>query len=396
MTRYIVRDLVAKGVLRVEDGNHGNDRPRPDEFIEQGVAFIRAADMTSGVVDFVGAGKINHVARQRIRKGIGAGGDVILSHKGTVGRVAVTPIGSPEFVCSPQTTFWRSLDYDVIDQRYLAYALRSEDFKNQLAAFAGQTDMAPYVSLTDQRSITIELPAIETQRRISGLLGSLDDKIAANRVVEHFSVDLIESLYSRAVSGAEVVVRPLFEVMDVDFGEAFKGEFFSEPGVGRPLIRIRDLKTFRPQTWTTESRPKEIMISPGDVVVGMDAEFRAEWWMGAPGLLNQRVCRVRGIDGGPALVACALREPLNALESEKSATTVIHLNKADLARSVVRVPTGATLREFEAAAEPLVQSRVQLALEDAHLAIVRDQLLPLLMSERISVRGAETVVEGVA
>lgn len=69
MKRMIVRDLVSKGLLRVEDGNHGNDRPRPTEFTSEGVAFIRATDMTSGVVDFLAAGKINDVARQRIRKG---------------------------------------------------------------------------------------------------------------------------------------------------------------------------------------------------------------------------------------------------------------------------------------------------------------------------------------
>lgn len=70
MTRRIVRDLEADGVLRVEDGNHGEYRPRPDEFVSDGVPFIRAADMSSGVVNFNGAGKINVVARERIRKGI--------------------------------------------------------------------------------------------------------------------------------------------------------------------------------------------------------------------------------------------------------------------------------------------------------------------------------------
>ena len=41
--RYSVGDLEAAGVLLVQDGNHGNDRPRPDEFVSEGVAFVRAA-----------------------------------------------------------------------------------------------------------------------------------------------------------------------------------------------------------------------------------------------------------------------------------------------------------------------------------------------------------------
>src|SRR5690606_32557502 len=124
--------------------------------------------------DFEGAGKINDVAVRRIRKGVGQPGDVILSHKGTVGRVAVAPSTAPPFVCSPQTTFWRSLDQTVLDQRYLRYVLKSSDFQRQLAVFGGQTDMAPYVSLTDQRAIEIDVPETTEQRAIADVLGALD------------------------------------------------------------------------------------------------------------------------------------------------------------------------------------------------------------------------------
>lgn len=82
-----VAELHEAGVLLVEDGNHGEYRPRPGEFSETGAAFILAADMDNGQVLFHSASR-NEVARQRIRKGVGAAGDVLLSHKGTVGKVA--------------------------------------------------------------------------------------------------------------------------------------------------------------------------------------------------------------------------------------------------------------------------------------------------------------------
>src|SRR2546429_9800457 len=103
-----VTELQREGVLLVEDGNHGEYRPRPDEFVSAGVAFIRAADMDAGRVLFETASRINERARQRITKGIGAPGDVLLSHKGTVGKVALVLDDAPPFVCSPQTTFWRT------------------------------------------------------------------------------------------------------------------------------------------------------------------------------------------------------------------------------------------------------------------------------------------------
>ncbi len=177
-----VIDLQDRGVLRVEDGNHGEYRPRPSEFTSDGCAsFIRAADMNDGQVLFETADRINSVARKRIRKGIGCPGDVLFSHKGTVGKLALVPDDAPPYVCSPQTTFWRTLDKDQIDRRYLYCYLRSPAFRQQYAARKGETDMADYVSLTAQRTFKVTTPPIDEQRRIGDVIGQLDDKIELNR-----------------------------------------------------------------------------------------------------------------------------------------------------------------------------------------------------------------------
>jgi len=86
---YPVMDLQNRGLLFVEDGNHGENRPRRDEFVETGIPFIRAADLSDGQILFETASRINDVALQRIRKGLAKACDIILSHKGTVGKVAL-------------------------------------------------------------------------------------------------------------------------------------------------------------------------------------------------------------------------------------------------------------------------------------------------------------------
>lgn len=86
--QHRVIDLQDSGILLVEDGNHGEYRPLQHEFEPTGVAFIRAADMDAGRILFGSASRINEAARNRIRRGIGAPGDVLLSHKGTVGKVS--------------------------------------------------------------------------------------------------------------------------------------------------------------------------------------------------------------------------------------------------------------------------------------------------------------------
>ena len=190
-----VLELQEAGLLLVEDGNHGEYRPRRDEFSDEGVSFIRAADIDSGRVLFESAQKINDTAVHRIRKGIGAGGDILLSHKGTVGKVAYVPLDAPPFVCSPQTTFWRTLDNNKIDRRYLAAYLNSNFFKAQLYSRQNETDMAGYVSLTAQRSLKVVLPAIEEQRQIATVLGTLDDKIELNRQINTTLESMAQALF---------------------------------------------------------------------------------------------------------------------------------------------------------------------------------------------------------
>jgi type I restriction enzyme, S subunit len=178
---YNVADLEKAGRLRVEDGNHGEYRPRPDESTETGTSFIRAADMDSGRILFQSASRINKTALARIRKGIGSPGDVLLSSKGSVGKIALAPLNCEPFVCSPQVTFWRSLDDHFLNYQFLYYYIQSPDFRRQMVARSGESDMAPYISLTNQRQFQIAVPEIDEQKAIAHILGTLDDKIELNR-----------------------------------------------------------------------------------------------------------------------------------------------------------------------------------------------------------------------
>ena len=227
------------------------------------------------------------------------------------------------------------------------------------------------------------------------MLGALDDKIAANTKQTELTDEFIEARFRAAFHPGKSRMFFLFDTMTVDFGEAFKGTSFSSPGEGRPLIRIRDLKTFRPQIWTTEVRAREVTVLAGDILVGMYAEFRATSWLAESGMLNQRVCRIRGNTFGNAFVREALRGPLASMENQKSATTVIHLNKSDMERMKIEMPDPESLQSFESDVEALYLHRVKTEIENRTLAETRDTLLPQLMSGKLRVRDAEKTVEAV-
>jgi type I restriction enzyme, S subunit len=320
-------------------------------------------------------------------------GDVLFVCKGSPGRVAVVP--NPVSFCIAQDMVALRANPAVVNPMYLYYRLSAPDVQASIGNMHVGT-MIPHFKKGDFDKLKFAIhPSLSEQRAIAEVLSALDDKIAANQSVAVLADQLIEAHYAKALSAPGMSTQPLFEVIDVVFGEAFKGDQFADPGTGRPLIRIRDLKTASPKVWTTEERPNETLIQPGDVVVGMDAEFRASWWLGEPALLNQRVLRATPTRASIAFAAVALRRPLATLEAEKSATTVIHLNKADLARASVDVPGDDALRLFDEVAEPVRKSRVAIALETRKVASARDELLPLLMSGKLHVKHAEKSAEGV-
>jgi hypothetical protein len=80
--------------------------------------------------------------------------------------------------------------------------MQTSVFMNQVWAEAGNTDTFPYVSLSQQRGLTISIPSIELQRTIAHVLGTLDDKIELNR---------------RMNETLEAIARALFKSWFVDF-----------------------------------------------------------------------------------------------------------------------------------------------------------------------------------
>src|SRR5699024_8620992 len=131
-------------------------------------------------VSLDGADFVSDEYEPKIGAKVARAGDVLLTTKGTIGRVAVVPELREPAVYSPQLCYFRVLDTDVLDPGYLRYWLKSPAFQMQSSYFQGNTDMAPYISLRDLRSTRLDLPRIAKQRAIAEVLGALDDKIEAN------------------------------------------------------------------------------------------------------------------------------------------------------------------------------------------------------------------------
>lgn len=192
-----VEVLLREGALLINDGF----RAKNNELSNTGIPFARAGNIDGGFhfenADRVPARTLAKVGLKRSKSG-----DVVFTSKGTVGRFAFVRDGTPEFVYSPQLCYWRSGDVSRIHPRWLFYWMNGREFFLQFKGVAGQTDMAEYVSLRDQRAMKITLPPLPEQKAIAAILGALDDKIELNR---------------RMNATLEAMARALFQSWFVDF-----------------------------------------------------------------------------------------------------------------------------------------------------------------------------------
>lgn len=178
----------------------------------------------------------------------------------------------------------------------------------------------------------------------------------------------------------------IYSIANIIYGAPFASKLFNTEGLGKPIIRIRDLKEQQFVTYTTEEHPKGHLIQPGDIVVGMDGEFRPYLWGNEEAWLNQRVCIFENKrPKGKAFLLYTIKPLLNLIEQTQVATTVIHIGKKDYDAFEIYLPDEDSLNRFDEITTPMVEQIVNNRLENKRLSNLRDTLLPKLMSGELDV-----------
>ena len=247
--QHEVAKLISDGTLMINDGY----RAKNSELSHAGIPFARAGNIDGGF-HFEDSDRVPAETLAKVGQKKSQAGDVVFTSKGTVGRFAFVREHTPEFVYSPQLCFWRSLDASLIDPRWLFYWMNGREFYLQFKGVSGQTDMAEYVSLRDQRAMKMTLPPLAEQKRIAEVLGALDDKIELNR---------------RMNATLEATARALFQSWFVDFDPVRAKLDGRTPSGMDPATSALFPDSFEesplghiPKGWTAQCLPDAIEVNP--------------------------------------------------------------------------------------------------------------------------------------
>jgi type I restriction enzyme S subunit len=171
-------------------------RAKNEELGGDGLIFLRAGHLTDSRIDFDGVERFRTELERKVRAKQSQPGDVMVTTKGnSTGRVGYVSTRLPPFVYSPHLSFWRSLRPGELVPGFLRAWSRGPEFRRQLQALSHGTDMAPYLSLVDQKRLRITLPPPEQQRTIAHVLSALDDKIELNRQMNQTLEQIAAALF---------------------------------------------------------------------------------------------------------------------------------------------------------------------------------------------------------
>jgi type I restriction enzyme S subunit len=146
----------------------------------------------------------------------------------------------------------------------------------------------------------------------------------------------------------------LGDVAEVINGAAFKSELFNNEGLGEPLVRIRDVGQDVAQVHYDGPYEKRDVIDHGDLLIGMDGDFRIAKWGGSRALLNQRVCRLQVADPdlySNGFLFSVLQPYLDAVHAVTSSVTVKHLSSRTIQDLPIPLPPRVEQERIVAAIE---------------------------------------------
>jgi len=256
---------------------------------------------------------------------------------------------------------------------------------------------------SDLVKLEIPLPSLPEQRAIAAILGALDDKIELNRRMNRTLEGMAQALFKQwFVDGAEEgwEEKPLDEIANYLNGLALQKFPAMEGAESLPVIKIAQLR--KNSTEGADSASASIdpayVVNDGDVLFSWSGSLEVVLWCGGKGALNQHLFKVTSQDYPKWFYYLWTRHHLPDFQqiAAGKATTMGHIQRHHLRAALTSVPPKPKLEWMSEQMTPLVERYIQTALQSRTLAMLRDALLPKLISGELRVKDAEAFIANAA
>ena len=282
------------------------------------------------------------------------------------------------------------VDANVLNADFLYYLLTQPTLVETLHAIAEQSTSAyPSIKPSDIENLEIEVPDLDTQKRIADILGSLDGKIAQNAEINENLEQQAQALYANMFihnASAQWAEGVLSDVADITMGQSPKGDTYNEEGIGTVFFQGRGEFGFRFPTRRLFTTDPKRMAQSNDVLMSVRAPVGDLNVAYEPCCIGRGLGAIRSKDNHQSFVlytVFSLREKLDMFNGE--GTVFGSINRNALNSMPITIPPMDKLDRFEEIVAPMDAAIRNNFEEICRLEAIRDSLLPRLMSGELDI-----------
>lgn len=305
---------------------------------------------------------------------------------------------------------------DIADKWYLYYWLRHS--VNRLTAGTHGSVMA-HMTKGDMENQSIELPSLQTQRKISSILRTIDEKIHNNVAINNNLLEQIKTICTAwlseykpfdGVMPSDWVETPLSDIAEFISGYSYKGTELTDSTIAMATIKNFDrkggfkldgYKEIIPSSKLKESQHAELfdtLVAHTDLTQNAEVIGNAEPVMSKSGyddiVFSMDLVKVLPKKDGVSkyLITAILQDKKFKAHclGYVNGTTVLHLSKKALPEYKLFLPSDfSTLKPLDEVVTALYKQVSSNISENTYLEELRESLLPKLMSGELDVSDIE-------
>jgi len=405
---------------------------KPGDEDPYGVAFIRSGDINGGTIDPGSLRTITSEVSRQYRRTLLEGGEILISLVGTPGQAAIVPQSLRGANIARQVALVRvDPSYST---RYIYYCLSSKQGKEALLAHS-RGSVQQVINLGDLQTVEIPVPPLPEQKAIAHILGTLDDKIELNRktneTLEAMAKALFESWFvdfdpvrAKAEGRPTGLPEKISDLLPDSFEDSELGEIPSGWRTGSlDEIAMNPRETAKPEEMNSTDRYIGLEHMPrGSICLGESGEaeelesnknrfregdilysklrpyFKKTGYAQFDGVCSTDivVTRKKGSSGAGFICCLLASDPFIVFTvAASTGTRMPRTSWGDMCEFPVVIPAQRLLERFDLQFFPLIE-RIKTSCEySVHLSLIRDALLPKLISGEIRIPDAERILEEV-
>ena len=291
-----------------------------------------------------------------------------------------------------------SIDPEKVNPKYVKYYCRSKQYNDWVQSFnTGST--RGNINAQTFGNMEIPLPDRKQQDYLVSILEPIDEKIKINKQINDNLYAQAKAIFDNHFINIDAIPAGWRKGNLLDIANYLNGlamQKFRPQGneIGLPVLKIKELRQGScddsSELCSLRIKP-EYIIHDGDVIFSWSGSLLVDIWCGGTCGLNQHLFKVTSDIYDKWFYYLWTAHHLArfiAIAADK-ATTMGHIKREELAKAEVLIPCEEDYTSLTSIMQPIFELIISNRIEGRKLAVLRDELLPKLMSGEIDVSAVQ-------